>query len=99
VWSLPLRPFFMKNAMIDITIPGRNPRQCKGEQIGEREDQRLFLLWSPYKNWKIEHVRLALVNENDVAYRIFSFHQAPKWAKTFFFARFNLSSAYLPLRK
>jgi len=88
----------IETPLIDITVPGRTPRQCKGEQLHSRDDQRLFLLWSPY-DWETEHARLALVDQNNVAYRIISFHQAPKWAKTIFFAKYSISKTYLPMRQ
>ena len=70
----------------DINVPP--DRTCEGLKLGDHKGQRLFLLQNPYPTWAYDHVRLALVDDNDTAYRIWHADspQVPRWAKELYSA-------------
>ena len=65
----------------DIKVPP--DRTCEALFLGDHDNHRLLLLQNPYPHWAYDHVRLALVDNNGTAYRIWHADSpsVPRWAK------------------
>lgn len=81
-----------------IRVSGYRPRECAGKFLGQRNGQRLYLLIDPY-DWGHESSQksryLAVVREENWAYRIWHPTKAPKWAQKMLAVTHSLTWPFL----
>ena len=90
----------MSGAWTPIRVPGSRPRDCDGKLLGQRNGQRLYLLIDPY-DWGHDEQKsryLALVREENLAYKIWHPDKAPKWAQKMFAVTHSLTWPF-PFRR